>query len=241
MSSCWCGVAVLIDVAVLVVDARRAAEHSYVGPRGPVGEEQERGADADEEPGQRPEDGHPQQGGERGDEVGTRDPPELAAEALGVRVVEVDQGGHVDELDDRGDHDGGQCRLGQVLEEPGEEEQRHNGQGGRDQPRQLRARTGGRVDRCLGEAAADHHAAAQAGGEVGATQRDEFAVGVDVLVVAGGVGLRRRQSLGERDEHHADAGRGQPPGVPEPDVGQPERGQPARRSTRPWEHRGRRP
>ena len=134
MPSCWMGVAVLIDVAVLAVDARRAAEHSYIGPRGPVGKEQERRADADEEPGERPEDGHPQQGGERGDEVGTRDPPELAAEALGVRVVEVDQDGHVDKLDDRGDHDGGQCCLGQVLEEPGEEEQRHNGEGARDQP-----------------------------------------------------------------------------------------------------------
>ena len=75
--------------------------------------------------------------------------------------------------------------CGQVLEEPREEEQRHDGQAGRDQRRDLRARTGGRVDRRLGEAAADHHAAAQAGGEVGAAERDQFAVGVDALVVAG--------------------------------------------------------
>ena len=92
-------------------------------------------------------------------------------------------------------------------------------------PESLRARAGRRVDGRLGEAAADHHAAGQAGGEVRATERDELAVGVDV---PGLVGLRRAQPLRERDQHHADPAAGQAAGVGEPDVGQAERRQAAR-------------
>jgi len=37
---------------------------------------------------------------------------------------------------------------------------------------------------------------------------EQLAVGVELIVVAGGVGLRRAESLGEPDEHDADAGPG---------------------------------
>ena len=122
---------------------------------------------------------HPEHGGDGGEEVRARHPAVLAAEAPGVGVVELHEGAHVDELDDGGDDDGGERGLGQILEEPGEEEQRDDGQGRRKQPRSLRARTGRRVDGRLGEAAADHHAAGHPGGEVGAPEGHQLAVGVE--------------------------------------------------------------
>ena len=170
---------------------------------------------------------HPEQCGDGGDEVGACDPPELAAEALGVGVVELDQARHVDEPDHRGDDHGGERRLGKVLEEPRQEEQRDHGEARRDERRELRAGACGRVDGGLGEAAADDHAAGQAGGEVGAAESDQFAVGVDALVLARAVGLGRCESLRERDEHHADAARGQSADVRQPDVGHAQRWQPA--------------
>ena len=129
--------------------------------------------------------------------------------------------------DDGGDDDGRQRRLGKILEQPGEKQQRHDGQGRGEHSRDLAARAGGRVDRGLGQAAADHHAAAQAGGEVGATEGDQLAVGVDPPAADGGERLRCPQSLCERDQHHADPARGQPAGVRESDVRQAQRRQAA--------------
>ena len=45
------------------------------------------------------------------------------------------------------------------------------------------------------------------GAEVGGAEPDQLAVGVDLVVVPGGVGLGRAEPLGEADQHHAD-GRG---------------------------------
>ena len=75
----------------------------------------------------------------------------------------------------------------------------------------------------------------------GAAEGDQLAVGVDGAVVASRVRLGRPQSLRERDQHHADAARGQLAGVREPDVGQAERAAGRSRSTRRWAHRGRTP
>jgi hypothetical protein len=57
--------------------------------------------------------------------------------------VEGGQGRDVDQLDDGGDHHRVQGRLGQVLEQAGEEQQGEDGEGGHDQPRHLGAGPGG--------------------------------------------------------------------------------------------------
>ena len=46
----------------------------------------------------------------------------------------------VDELDERGDDQRAERRLGEVFEQTGEEEQRHDRHGGGNEPRELRAR-----------------------------------------------------------------------------------------------------
>jgi hypothetical protein len=56
-----------------------------------------------------------------------------ASEAAGLRPVEGDQRADVDERDQRRDHDRGQGRLREVLEEPGEEEQGDPPPGGLDE------------------------------------------------------------------------------------------------------------
>ena len=43
--------------------------------------------------------------------------------------------------------------------------------------------------------------AAQPGAEVGGAEAEQLAVGVDLVVLAGGVGLGRAEPLGEADEH----------------------------------------
>ena len=75
--------------------------------------------------------------------------------------------GDVDQLEHGRDDDGGERRLGQLLEQAGEEEQRHDGQPGHDQPGHLTLGTGAAVDGGLREAAVDDHAARQARTEVG--------------------------------------------------------------------------
>src|SRR4029453_8990960 len=134
---------------------------------GAVDQQQQRDGDADEQPGQGVEDQHPEQGGDRGDEVGTGGHAVVATQPAGVDPVQPGQGWDVDQLDDRGDHYGRQRRLGQTLEQSGQGQQGDDGQGGHDQPRQLGAGAGGAVDRGLGQTPADDHAAGQAGAEVG--------------------------------------------------------------------------
>ena len=53
---------------------------------------------------------------------------------VGVAGDTAGRGGDVDELDERGDDDGGQRRLGQLLEQAGEEEQGDDRERGDDQP-----------------------------------------------------------------------------------------------------------
>ncbi len=143
-----------------------------------------------------------------------------------VDAVEPHERRDVDELDQRGDDDGRQRRLGQRLEQAGEEQQRDHGQHGDDQPGELGLRAGGGVDGRLGEAAVDDHAARQPRREVRAAEAEQLAVGVDLVVVAGGVGLGRAEALGEADQHHPDRAGGEVAVVAEAGVGQAERRQP---------------
>ncbi len=69
--------------------------------------------------------------------------PNLAAEALGVGVCRaLMKAGTSTSWTDGGDHDGCERRLGEVFEQPGQEEQRDDGQARGEQPRDLRAAAG---------------------------------------------------------------------------------------------------
>ena len=124
-----------------------------------VDEQQQRDADADEQAGQRAEYQHAGERGHRGDEVGTRRHGVDAAGAAEVKAVQAHERGNVDEIDHCRDDDRGERRLGEVLEEPGEKEQRDDRQHGDDEPGERRARARGTVDGGLGQAAADDHPA----------------------------------------------------------------------------------
>ena len=49
---------------------------------------------------------------------------------------------HVDQVDERGDDQRTERRLGEVFEQTGEEQQRHDRHDGGNEPRELRARAG---------------------------------------------------------------------------------------------------
>ena len=72
---------------------------------------------------------HADHGRERRDEVRAGGDGERATGAADVEPVEGDERPDVDELDERGDHDRGERRLGKLLEQPGEEQERDDGQG----------------------------------------------------------------------------------------------------------------
>ena len=168
-----------------------------------VDEQQQRDDDADEQPRQRVEDEHAEHGGDGGDEVRTCRVAVDAAESVGVQLVQIDEGSDVDELDHRRDHDGGEGRLGQVLEQRGQEQQGHDREDGDGEPGQLRSSTGRTVDGGLGEAAVDDHAAGQPGADVRGAESDQLPVRIDLVVLSSGVRLGRAEAFGEADEHDA--------------------------------------
>src|SRR4029450_1088176 len=76
-------VGVAFQVAVLAGGAGDLAEHSDVGVGGAVDQQQQRDGDTEKQPGQGTEDQHPDQGGDRGDEVGTGGHTVVATEPAG--------------------------------------------------------------------------------------------------------------------------------------------------------------
>ncbi len=127
----------------------------------------------------------------------------------GVDAVEPPDRRDVDELDHRGDHDGRERRLGEVLEQAREEEQRHDRERGDREARDLRLGAGRAVDGRLREAAVHDHAAREAGAEVRGAEAEQLAVHVDCVVVLRGVALRCAEPFGEPDEHDPDRRRGE--------------------------------
>ena len=121
-------------------------------------------------------------------------------------AVQPAQRREVDELDHRRDHDRRQRRLRQLLEQAGQQQQRDDRQRGDDQPGELRSCAPAPpltavLDRLpLTTIPLDRPAPRLARAEA-----EQLAVGVDLVVLARGVGLRRAQPLGEADEHHPDA------------------------------------
>lgn len=105
--------------------------------------------------------------------------------------------------------------------------QGEHGQRGGGQRRHLRPRAGGAVDRRLGQRAVDHHPRGQARAEVGETETEQLTIRIDVVPLAGGVGLGRTEALGEPHQHHTYSGTEQVDELVTRDVGQAEGRQPA--------------
>jgi hypothetical protein len=155
-------------------------------------------------PRERVEDQHAQDRRNRRDEVRPSGEAVEAAEALGVRAVELHERRDVHQLDQRGDYDRSEGRFGEVFEEAGEEQDRDDGEHRDRQPRELTFRTRRSVHRGLGEAAADHHAARQTAADIGGPQPEQLPVHVDLVPLLGRIGLGRPQSFREPDEHDAE-------------------------------------
>jgi hypothetical protein len=141
----------------------------------------------------------------------------------GVDAVQTPERGDVDELDDRRDHDGGERRQRQLLEQPRQQEQREHREHGHDQPGELGARAGRSVHGGLGERAVDDHPARQARGDVRPTEPEQLPVRVDLVMLAASVRLRGPEALREADEHDADAARHERAVVVQRGVGRAER------------------
>ena len=209
------------------VRARHLAQHGDVGSRGAVEEQEDRHADADEEPRERVEHEHAGESRQRCDEVGSGGEAVDATESGRVGAVEPHERREVHQLDQGGDDHRGQDCLRKVLEQAGQEEEGDDGEHGDHQSRHQALRTGPGVHGGLREAAVHDHPAREARAEVRGTEADQLAVGVDLVVVFRSVGLGRAQSLREADQHHPGGGRGDVEVVREPDVGNAERRQPA--------------
>ena len=126
-------VVVLVGVDPQSGGVRHPAEDGHVRPRGARDQQDQRDHDADDQAGQGVEDQHSHHGRDGRDEVGPAREVVDRGEPPGLHAVEATQRGDVDQLDDGGDHHRGERRLGQLLEEPGEEEQGDDRQhGGRE-------------------------------------------------------------------------------------------------------------
>ena len=94
--------------------------------RGAVQEEQQRDGDADEQPRESVEDQNTEHRRHRGDEVGLRRDPVDRSESTCREAIEPDERAHVDQVEERGDDQRTERRLGEVFEQTGEEQQRHD-------------------------------------------------------------------------------------------------------------------
>jgi hypothetical protein len=116
---------------------------------------------------------------------------------------------------------------GQLLEQAGQEQQGHDRERGDDEPGHLALGAGTAVDSRLREAAVHDHAARQARSEIRGTHPEQLAVGVDLVVVAGSVGLGRSKAFCKADQDDAGGAAGELEVLLGTDVGQPQRRQAA--------------
>ena len=110
---------------------------------------------------------------------------------------------HVDELDDGGDDDGGERRLGRSSNGPVRNSSATTVSTAASSPETCVRAPADALTAVLERLPLTTIPLRQAGGEVGAAERDQLAVGVDPLA-AGRVRLGRAEPFGERDQHHAD-------------------------------------
>ena len=116
---------------------------------------------------------------------------------------EAPKGPQVHERQGRGDDDRGQSGLGQVGQEPIEEEEQDDDKAGADQSRHLGLGPGLVGHSCAGSADGDGEALEEPGRDVRGPDADHLLVGVDLVAPPGGEARRRCDGVGQR--HHRDA------------------------------------
>jgi hypothetical protein len=157
-----------------VAGARLAPEDLDGWVVGPVDEGEDGDEDGHEHALEHTQDEHPGQGDQGEGVVPEPDPADAA------------QGGQVDQPDHGHDHDRAQGRLGQVLEQRGQEQQGEDHDQGRGDAGELAAGAALAVDGRLGEAAAGREGLEAAPGQVGRAEGAQLLVGVDPGLVPGG-------------------------------------------------------
>ena len=201
------------DEVVVPLESRHPAQDGVVRPPGQADEVEQRQPDGDGDTLKDPQHRHGEEGGQR--EV------ELRAALVEEPADALD----LDQAECRPDDHGAQRRRGQVLQQPGREDDQ-GGDGRRpDDARQL-----GLGPRRLGHrrarrAAADREALEQAGCGVGKPQRDEFAVGVDLVAAAQGERARDHTGVGEGHESDSQSSGEHHPEVADVDLRERERRQ----------------
>ena len=135
---------------------------------------------------------------------------------LGLALLpQPDRARDVGEGQRRGDHHGGQGRLGQVPEQAREQHEHEDDQHGAGHAGELGLRAGAFGHRGPGSAGADREALEEAGGQVRGADADHLLVAADLLPGAGGE--RRRGGDRVRQGHQGDT---QGTGEQRPEVGQ---------------------
>ena len=200
---------------VIAVDVVDAAEHGIVRARRAVEEDADRERDRDDDAADDAEHEHAAEGDERERDLGrthAAEPPDR---------VDVDQPGGGD------DDDHSERRRRQRLDQGHREEEEEPDDRRGDEDGSLGPRAGGVVDRGPGVGGGDGKRPGQAADEVGAADRGQLAVGVDLVAVLLGEGAHGRDQVREGNERECRRGKHEIEEVVCSDPWQPERGQAA--------------
>lgn len=171
---------------------------------GAIEQQQHGHPDADDQPGEGVEQQHARHRGDGGQEIGAGGMSVDAAEPGRPHPVQAAQRGDIHEFDDRGDDHTRQRRLRQVLEQPGQKQQRQDHEYRDHEPTELGSGPRAAVDGGLGEAAVDHHAGAEPGPEVGRAETEQLAVRIHLVACLGRIGFRGAEPFGETDQQDSD-------------------------------------
>ena len=176
------------SAVVLSGHPRDAAERGLVGPPGAAEDVEDRERDRDRDALQHAEQRDAEERGDRQQELDAA----LAPQPHGP--------GHVGQRQRGGDHDRGERRVGEVLQQPGHEHEHQHDRRGSDDPGELRLGAGLLGDGRARPARADRESLEEPGGDVRGADPDHLAVAVDLLAGARGERRGGGDRVGERDQ-----------------------------------------
>ena len=203
------------------------AEGRLVRPPGAAEHVADREGDRDRDAGQDAEQHHGDERGDRERELGAAD------------VEQTHRGGDVGERERRGDHHRGKGGLGQVPQQPGQEQQHHGHRRCPDQTDDLGLRAVLLGDGGPGSAGADGEALEETGRQVGRADPDHLLVAVDLLTGAPCERGRRGDGVRQRHQRDPEGAEDQRPEIGErPRAARSAAGNPAA-APRPGRRRGR--
>ncbi len=126
--------------------------------------------------------------------------PETSPTRTRAEPVQPHERTHVHELDECGDDHRGERRLGKLLEQPGQEEQRHDRQPGHDEARiPVTSRPAEPLTAVFERLPFTTMPLERPEADVGRAEAEKLAVGVDLVVVLDGVRLGGTEALREAD------------------------------------------